>query len=320
MRALRTPSLVAALCSAAALAACLPAGGSLPEVRVHASVSPLAAEALAVLAQNRRVARVVLVADPAAAEVGWFGDPTEALAAAPLLVPGSAPPQPEVAARWRDARGRFFPLCARARVLLVNPHAGLPLAPRHLRDLAHPRLAGMQALVPFGREEGPLTAAALSLVFGEAATRQLLDAIARERPQLFANEAAVQAAVASGRAGFGLAGSEQGAAGAVSAAALEVVYPDEGGVGALVFPTAAGILVRGRGSEGARRLVQWMASADAEELMAARAPGCMPLRRGVPLPYGVRSAADVASPALDWEALAAARQKFLPLLSRWPEP
>ena len=306
--------------AALVFAACRPGAGALPEVKVHATVSPLAAEALSVLAVNRRVARVVLVAEPSQAELGWFGDPTEALAAGALLVPGSAPPQPDVDARWTDPRGRFYPLCARARVLVVNPRAGLPLAPRHLRDLAHPRLAGMQALVPFGKGEGPLTVAALAQAYGEDAALGLLAGIARARPLLAGTDGEVQARVASGEAAFGLAGSEQGAAGAVSAAALEVVYPDQDESGTLVFPTAVAVLGRLPSSEGARRLAEWMATSDAEELLVARAPGYLPLRGGVPLPYGVRAAAAIRSPALDWERLAEAKRALAPRLAAWPVP
>jgi hypothetical protein len=51
------------------------------------------------------------------------------------------------------------------------------------------------------------------------------------------------------------------------------------------------------------RLADWMAGGDAEQLLAARVPGLMPLREGVSLPLGVRSVRDIRSPTLDWEQL-----------------
>jgi iron(III) transport system substrate-binding protein len=258
----------------------------MPEVRVHAGVSPLAAQALVTLAANRRVARVVLVPDARGAEVAWFGDPGEALREPERLVPASAPEQPDVPERWKDPWRRYFPVAARARVLLLSPRAPLPSRPARLRDLADPRLAGMQALVPFGKGEGPTTVAALAVLFGDQAALGLLDGLARARPQL----------------------------------ASAVVYPDQAGFGTLVFPTAAALLESGRASEGARRLVEWLAGADAEQLMVARAPGYMPLRPGVPVPPGVRPAGDVRAPALDWERVAAKRRLLEPLLERWPAP
>jgi iron(III) transport system substrate-binding protein len=296
------------------------ADAPLPEVKVHASVSPLAAQALVTLAVNRRVARVVLVDDPVDADLAWFGDPLQALRHESLLVPGSAPDGRGVAARWKDPPGRFFPVGAHARVLLVNPRMGLPVSPRHLRDLADPRLAGLQAVVPFGRGDGPATISALALLSSDEAALGLAAAIARQRPQLAADGSGVQALVASGKAGFGLAGSEEGAAAAASAAALEVVHPDQDGFGTLVFPTAGAILKKGASRSAVLALADWLSGADAEQLLVARVPGLMPLREDVPLPPGVKSARGLRSPNLDWNRIAEADRRLSTHLGRWPAP
>ena len=320
-RAPRRPARLAAaaLAAAAGLGACR-APEPLPEVRVHASVSPLAAQALVTLAGARRLARVVLVPDLREADVAWFGDPAAALAARPLLVPGSAPSQPDVEARWKDPDRRWFPLGARARVLLVNTRAALPFEPRQLRDLTDPRLAGRTALVPFGRGAGPVTAAALAATFGEGPALALLDGIARQRPRLASTDDEVQALVASGAADVGLAGSEQAAAGAASAAALEVVYPDQAVGGLLVLPTAVALLEKGGRSEPAIRLLDWLAGSDAEQLLAARAPGYLPLRRDVALPPGARSIASLRALPVDWERVARLAPSLAERLAPWPAP
>ena len=312
------PVVAAAMCASLALG-CSP-GEPLPEVKVHASVSPLAAQALVTLAVNRRVARVVLVDDPAEADLAWFGDPVQALRNAPLLVPGSAPDGSGVAARWKDPRGRFFPVGAHARVFLVNPRSVLPSPPRHLRDLADPRLAGLQAVVPFGRGDGPATFAALALLSSDQAALRLAAAIAQQKPHLGRDARGVQALVASGKAAFGLAGSEEGAAAAVSTAALEVVHPDQDEFGTLVFPTAGAILTKGVSRPAAHALAEWLSGADAEQLLVARVPGLMPLREDVPLPPSVKSASDLRSPVLDWDRLAEADRRLTTHLGRWPDP
>jgi iron(III) transport system substrate-binding protein len=294
--------------------------GPLPEVKVHATVSPLAAQALATLATNRRVARVVLVDDARDADLAWFGDPVQALRHPELLVPGSAPDARGVAARWKDPRGRFFPVGARARVFVVNPRASLPTQPRHLRDLADARLAGLQAIVPPGEGGEPATWAALALLSSDAAALQLAEAVGRQRPQVARDAPGVQALVASGKAAFGLAGSEQAAAGTVSVVALEVTYPDQPGFGTLVFPTAAAVLQRGAARAEVHALADWLSGADAEQLLVARVPGIMPLRADVPLPPGVRSARDLRSPSLDWDALAEVDRRLTPQLGRLRYP
>jgi iron(III) transport system substrate-binding protein len=300
-------SLLAAGCSADA---------PLPEVKLHATVSPLATQALVTLAVNRRVARVVLVDDPARADLAWFADPAEALRHAPLLVPGSAPGQRGVASRWKDPRGRFFPVGAHARVFLVHPGSMLPFPPRAVRDLADPRLAGLQAIVPLSRGDGPVTLAALALLSGEEAALEFAAAIARQRPQLAPDGSGVRSLVSSGKASVGLAGSEEGAAGAMSAAGLEVIYPDLASSGPLVLPTAAAVLTQGAASPAARALAEWLAGADAEQLLVARAPGLMPLRDEVPLPPSVKSARELRSPPFDWDALAGMERRLTTHLGR----
>jgi hypothetical protein len=68
-RAPRRPARLAAVALAAAGLLGCRAPEPLPQVRVHASVSPLAAQALVTLAGARRLARVVLVPDLREAEV-----------------------------------------------------------------------------------------------------------------------------------------------------------------------------------------------------------------------------------------------------------
>ncbi len=314
-------SLAAAFGLLGALGAlsCSPAA-PLPEVKVHASVSPVASQALVTLSVNRRLARVVLVDDPALADLAWFGDPVQALRHSRLLVPGSAPDGSGVERRWKDPARRFFPVGARARVFLVDPRAVLPLQPRHLRDLADPRLAGLQALASPDRGEGPATFAALAVLSSDEAALTLARAIAAQRPQLAQDGAGVQALVSSGKAAFGLAGSEQAAAGAVSVAAIEVVYPDQAGFGTLVFPTAAAVLQRGVANPAVHALADWLAGSDAEQLLVARTPGLMPLRVEVPLPPGVKSARELRSPAIDWDRLAEADKRLTPHLGLFRNP
>lgn len=309
------------LATALAVLSCAPSRPPLPEVRVHATVSEQGAHALESGARAREVAAVVLVAGgPAGADLAWFGEPGEAVEAQAELVVGATPAQPEVDDRWKDRAGRFAPLAARARVFVRRPREKLPVEPGRLRDLADPRLAGRQALASFGEGLGPATAAAFALIHGDRAVLGLLDAVARNRPRLAANDDEVRVLVAGGAAAFGLTGSEEAAAGAASAAALEVVYPDQLGSGCVVLPTAVALTRRGASSGAARALLAWMAGPEAERILVARAPGYMPLRSDAPVPPGVRPAGSVRSPRLDWDALAQARQRLAERLAGWPSP
>ncbi|BDG09452.1 ABC transporter substrate-binding protein [Anaeromyxobacter paludicola] len=312
----RTSALPGAL---AALALCLLAGcpgkpaPALPEVRLYAGVSDAAARAVADAAARRGIARVVRVARPAEAELGWFADPAAALEDGALLVPGAAPPQPDVDDAWKDPGRRFVPLCARGAVLLLGP-GPLPFEPRNLRDLADRRLAGRQALVPLSQGDGPSWLAALSLAYGPQSVEKFLRLLARAEPQLVASDAEVKERVARGAASVGLVGSEEAAAAAASAHALEVVYPDQQGDGGVVLPTAVALLAPGRASAPAAQLLAFLAGPEAEALLAARAPGYLPLRPDTPVPPGVHPAGNVRSLAVEWDRLAAEKARLRPAL------
>jgi len=288
----------------------------LPEVRVH--VSPdLHPEALSAAAAWSRLARVTLVARPEEAELAWLSDPVAALALGERAAPGSAPATDGVPLRHADPQGRFAPLGARTRVLILRAGAPLPFEPQTLPALADPRLRGRVALAPLGKGQGPATVAGLALAHGPRAVERFLAGLAVNGPLLAGSDAEVRALVASGAADVGLASSYEAAAAAAGAARLRVVWPDQRGRGAVVLPTAL-VVLPGAG-EAARGLAAWLAGPDGERLLVARVPGLLPLRTGVPVPPGVEPAGNLLAMGLDWDALAAEAGARAGRLAAWPE-
>jgi iron(III) transport system substrate-binding protein len=297
-------------------AACRSEQPSLPEVRVHATVGDDAAAVLAQAARARGVAAVKLVPTSADAEVFWLREPSEVVALGAGVRTG-LPALADADARLMDPRGRFLPVVARARVLVVNPRVPLPFEPRSLRDLADPRARGRIALPSLTSDDGASTVAALTLSFGNAAVSRFLAALAENDPIITANDAEVRARVVSGDAAFGLVGSEVAAAGAASAAGLEVIVPDQDSRGAILLPTA--VAVATSAGDAAAKLAHWLAGAEAEQVLVARVPGLMPLRDGVPVPVGVHPTRALRVVLIDWDRFAAEKQKVRTSLERWPE-
>ena len=287
-----------------------------PEVRVLVSAD-LPAGALAGVAGWARRARVVPAARPDDAELAWLDDPTQALALGDRAAPGSAPAADGVPAVFLDPRGRFAPLGAQARVLLVRPAARLPFEPTSLRHVGDPHLRGRVALAPLGTGHGPVTLAALTLAYGPPAVDRLAGRLADNAPILCASDAAVRARVASGEADVGLVGSPEAAESAASAARMRVVWPDQSGRGAVVLPTAL-VVLPGAGP-AARSLAAWLVGPEGERLVVGRVPGLLPLRPGVPVPPGVEPAGNLRVLPLDWDALSVETRSRSERLARWPE-
>jgi iron(III) transport system substrate-binding protein len=308
----RLSSPLAALLGAACACARAP---ELPEVRVHAAADlPFAAiESAAGWARRARAMPSPRLED---AELAWLSDPAAALALGGRAVPGSAPEAAGVPPRFADPRGRFAPLGARARVLLVRSGARLPFEPTSLRHLADRRMGRRIALAPLGRGSGPVTAAALGIAHGSLVLDRWIAGVAANGPLLAEDDAGVRALLASGEADVGLAGSTEAAAAAASAAGLRAVYPDQGGRGAVVLPTAL-VVLPGAG-DAARALAEWLAGPEGERLLVARVPGLLPLRADVPVPPGVEPAQNLHAIALDWDALAAEAEAQAARLGSWP--
>src|SRR5437899_1275116 len=94
-------------------------------------------------------------------------------------------------------------------------------------------------------------------------------------------------------------GSDEAAKAAASAAHVLPVYPNQKSIGTFVWPTALSIAKSTRNPEAARKLAERLADRNTEQLLVARVPGYLPLRNDIPVPPGVRSAANLVVVSVD---------------------
>lgn len=113
---------------------------------------------------------------------------------------------------------------------------------------------------------------------------------------------------------FGLCDTDDAAEALHDGAPVEVVYPDQDGVGTLVMPTAV-VLMKGPHPDAGRELVDWLASAEVDRRMAELAAH-MPLRAEIRVP-GVRSASSFRSMQVDYARLGDEMEKIQPWLRQW---
>jgi iron(III) transport system substrate-binding protein len=248
-----------------------------------------------------------------AADVLWHAEPYAAVEAANrgelLPMPATASDIPGL---FRDPTGAWVAVGGRAQVLLVAKQALRGrAAPSRLSALTDPAWKGKVALVR--PTSGPALAhfAALFLAWGEKRTETWLQALGLNDAQILPNDEAVRNAVVAGRAAIGIVSSDEAAKAAASAAKVDVVYPDQRSIGVFVWPTALFMPKNAPHPEEARKLLERLASRDIEQLLVARAPGFLPLRPGIPVPPGVRSAANLVVVSVNPAAIVAeiARRK-----------
>jgi ABC-type Fe3+ transport system substrate-binding protein len=93
--------------------------------------------------------------------------------------------------------------------------------------------------------------------------------------------------------------SDEAAKAAASAARVQILYPNQKSIGTFVWPTALSIAKSTNNPEAARKLAERLADRNTEQLLVARVPGYLPLRRDIPVPPGVSSASNLVVVSVD---------------------
>ncbi|HEV8321819.1 MAG TPA: extracellular solute-binding protein [Myxococcota bacterium] len=267
------------------------------------------------------------------ADVFWSGDPVRpfVLVKRGLVAPYVSPEAAGIPAAFKAADGTWTGFAARARVLLVNTtRVAAADRPRSVRDLADPRWKGAVAVANplFGTTT--MHVAALVAAWGEPAAHSFLDALKANGVRLATSNGDVKRLVAAGEVAFGLCDTDDAHEALADGAPVEVVYPDQdppaavsgttavptAPLGTLVMPTSVVVLKGGPHPDDARRLVDFLLSAEVERRLADAAAH-MPLRAGVPSPPGVRRAGELRAMTVDFARVADAMEADQPWLREW---
>lgn len=259
-------------------------------------------------------------------DVRWDNEPYGAIAAAGagelLPAPDTAKDVPPL---WKDPGGTWVAVGGRAEVLLVAvDELGDHGAPVRFTALTESWLKGKVALpAPTG---GMALAhfAALYQAWGAERMEAWLRQLAANEPQLYPDDDAVRQAVVSGKAVVGIVSSDEAAKAAASAAHVLAVYPNQKSIGVFVWPTALSVPKSAKNPEAAKKLAAMLADRSTEQLLVARLPGYLPLRADIPVPPGVRSAANLVvvsvDPARIVSEIAARRASLAAWAAALPKP
>lgn len=216
--------------------------------------------------------------------------------------------------RYSDPDGRWVGVTARARVLVMNPDL-VPEPPSSVFDLTDPAWAGRLGVAPTNASFIAFVAGML-VTEGEEQTREWLEGIAANDPVIFDGNSPIVAATDAGDVAAGLVNhyyllrleAEQGSATAVN----HVFAP--GDPGALVLPTAAGVLASSENEEAALSLVRFLLSPESQEYFLEEVFE-YPLVEGIGTPAGQPPLTDLAGPDVDLGAMAEELDRATTLIS-----
>ncbi|MBI3202839.1 MAG: extracellular solute-binding protein [Myxococcales bacterium] len=252
------------------------------------------------------------------ADVFWSGDPMRALVLVEkgLVERYIAPNASAIPEQFRAADGAWTGFAARARVILVNRNrVATGDAPRSIRDLASPQFKGQCAMANPLYGTTTMHVAALFAAWGDADAKAFLQAVKSNGVRIASSNGEVKRLVASGEAAIGLTDTDDAHEALEAKAPVDVVWPDQEGLGTLVMPTVVVLVKGGPHPDAGRRLIDFLLSAEVERRMAEKAAH-MPLRGDVTVP-GVRRIAEVRAMQVDYQRVAAEMQRIQPWLRDW---
>lgn len=186
-------------------------------------------------------------------------------------------------AAYRADDGTWHGLAARARVLLVNTEL-VPAdnRPDSIEDLVDPQWKGQVGIARplFGTTA--THAAVLMATWGPERAEQFFRQV-RENAQVMSGNKQVALAVGRGQLAFGLTDTDDAIIELDQGRPVTIVFPDQAPdqLGTLFIPNTLCIMRNGPHPESARRLVEFLLSADVERRLAAGASAQFPVNPAV---------------------------------------
>ena len=220
-------------------------------------------------------------------------------------------------AQYRSPQGTWQGFAARARVLLVNTDlVAEAQRPASIHDLTDSKWRGQAAIAKplFGTTA--THAACLFAHWGEDRAKEFFKKLKENEVQILSGNKKVAQSVAAGRLAFGLTDTDDAIIELEAGFPVAIVYPDQGadGLGTLFIPNTLAIIRGGPNPHSARRLVDYLLSAEVEAKLAAGRSAQIPLNPRADADVRVETPQTVKAMRVDFDAAAAqwnTARKFL---------
>lgn len=250
------------------------------------------------------------------ADVFWSSElfNTILLARQGLLESYDSPTAVDIPQRFKDPKHRWTAMAARARVLAFDSmRTNREELPARWEELAEPRFAERTAFANplFGTTRGHV--AAMFALWGPERGRAFLTRLRDNGGHIADSNGATVRAVIGKRAYLAVTDTDDVWVAQRGGASLDLVYPDMGDGGTLLIPCSAAIVGGSSNLEAARKLIDFLVSAEVEQMLAQSDSRNIPVRRelrdrlGLQWPPESNVSFDAVADAMD-EATAAVRE------------
>lgn len=254
------------------------------------------------------------------ADVFWSNDPVRPifLHRKGILTAYRSPNRERIPPQYRDAEGYWTGFSARARVIVYDRHLVTPEAiPHSVLDLTAPPWKGQAAFANPLFGTSTIHAAALFTIWGEGRAKTFFEQMKHNGVRIATSNGEVRDLVAAGEVAWGFTDTDDAHVAVTEQKPVEVVYPDQDGVGTLIMPNMVVMIKGGPHPEPAKQLIDYLLSAEVEEQLAFSPAAQMPLGPGVKTPERGPTLASIKGMDVDYVQVAEMLEKIQPFLSTW---
>jgi len=243
------------------------------------------------------------------ADVFWSNEPvrTIVLKSRGILASYRSPNADGIPAALVDPEHFWTGFSARIRVIAYNTRlVTAEQAPHSVFDLADSRWAGQVALADPRFGSTSFHVAALYALAGDEKMDDFFRRLKANRVRIVDGNSAVRDLIARGDVKVGLTDTDDVNVAIEGGQPVAMVLPDREGLGVPVMPNMVSLIANAPHSEEARKLIDYLLSADVERQLAQSEAVQIPLHAGVPGPKNIPAIDSFRPMTLDY-AKAAAR-------------
>jgi iron(III) transport system substrate-binding protein len=224
------------------------------------------------------------------ADVFWSNEPvrTLVLKSRDVLASYRSPSAEGIPAALIDPDGYWTGFSARMRVIAYNTKTVAPSeAPQSIFDLADPKWKGQVAMADPRFGSTSFHVAALYAIAGDQKMDDFFRRLKANGVRVVDGNSVVRDLVARGEVKTGLTDTDDVNVAIEDGQPVGMVLPDKDGLGVPVMPNMVSLIANAPHPEEARKLIDYLLSADVERQLAQSEAVQIPLHAGVPGPKNI---------------------------------
>lgn len=263
------------------------------------------------------VNRLLAESDRPRADVFWSSEYAQTLLLQDrgVLTPYDSPSAEDIPEQYRDSENNWTGFAVRARVILVNTElVPRDRYPQSIFDLLDPVWGeGEVGLANplFGTTA--THAAALFAALGPEQAQGFFKGLLDQKVRVVDGNSVVRDMVVSGELKVGLTDTDDAYAAVAKGEPVEIIFPDQDGLGTLLIPNTVAMINGAPHCEEAKCLIDFLLSPEVEAKLARSASRQMPVRVAVAPPADMPSLQDIRGMAVHPRDVA----KQMPASSAW---